>query len=64
MKQQEIACLDPAVCGKIKKAFRRHVFRLIYEGYLRMKKRPKDYSRVIEEDISHDLCDESRIFGR
>ncbi len=42
--------------------FRKRVFRLVQEGYVRLRNRDKDYSGSIEEDISHDLCKEIENF--
>ena len=57
MKQHVPASLNPAISNKFKERFRRHVFRLVYEGYVQLKGNDKDYSTVIEEDISHDLTE-------
>lgn len=47
---------------KYRVRFRRRVFRLVHEGYSRLKNQDKDYSGSIEEDISHDLTDEIENF--
>jgi hypothetical protein len=63
-QQQDIVLLDPAVQEKYEKTFRKRVFHLVYEGYVRLNKNGKDYSVAIEESISHDLADEIENFSR
>ena len=57
------ASLNPVVLQRIKKTFRKRVFQLIYEGYVRLKNNDKDYSQAIEEAISHDLKEEIEKFS-
>lgn len=55
----ELDCCDII---KIKNCFRKRVFRLVHEGYVRLKEQDKDYAKSIEEDISHDLTEGIKNF--
>ena len=63
MTPHSFSGLDPVIQEKFKKAFRKQVFRLVYEGYVLLMKRNKDYSKAIEEEISHDLAGEIEKFS-
>ena len=62
MKRHNYDHLNPVILDKFKKTFRKRVFRLVYEGYVRLSKQGKDYVKMIEEGISHDLAEEIENF--
>ena len=47
---------------KSRDRFRKRVFRLVHEGYSRLRNQGKNYTNSVEEEISHDLTEEIEKF--